>query len=302
MNNRLNESFVWCRQLTRQTAGNFGYAFHTLPRDRYLAMCALYAYMRVTDDLADDERLDLPDRRRQLENWRTDVKNSLAGHPPSHPALPALADIVNRYAIPADSLLTVIDGVEFDLSPRTIATFDELSSYCHQVAGVVGVCCLHIWGYREPRALVLADRCGRALQLTNILRDLAEDARQGRFYIPEQDFIECGYTREELAAGREGPGFQLLMERMSSRALADYDAAEELFVVVDQPGRPILRAMIDIYWELFLKLRATHFSLSQGRVRLSKARKCWLATRAWLRPVRREIAAPLAKTSAFAVR
>jgi len=281
----LDDSWRWCRRLTRRTAGNFGYSFLTLPRPQYDAMCALYAYMRVTDDLADDTSQPLSDRQASLKNWRREVLAALNGQIGGHPALPALAAITTQFGIPHNALTAVLDGMEFDLSPTPIHTFDDLSQYCYLVAGAVGICCIHIWGFKDPAALPLAIRCGRALQLTNILRDLAEDAAQDRFYLPANDLQQCGYSVADLKAGRSNQAFYELTALMAARTREDYRAAEGLFPLLNPAGRPILRIMLDIYGEIFDKLEQSGFNLSQGRVRLSRWRKLWLVGNGWWRPV-----------------
>src|SRR4051812_26269549 len=194
----LRSSYRFCCDLSRREARNFYYSFLLLPADRRRSMCALYAFLRHTDDLA-DEPGPADTKRSALDSWRLDLDRSLAGHPDSWPGLPALADTVRRHAIPPKHLNDVIDGCLMDLEPRPYATFDDLYAYCYRVASAVGLSCLHIWGYRSEsgRAEQLAEACGIALQLTNILRDVREDARSGRIYLPREDLDRFGVDPEE---------------------------------------------------------------------------------------------------------
>ena len=172
-------------------------------------MCALYAFLRHTDDLA-DEAGSAEWKTAAINSWRLDFAAALAGQKCHWPGLPAVADMIARHRIPADLLHEVIDGVSMDVEPRRYATFAELSEYCYRVASVVGVCCLHIWGYRseEGRAEKLAEKCGIALQLTNIIRDVRVDACNGRIYLPTEDLVRFGVASEDLIATGP-PGEQL---------------------------------------------------------------------------------------------
>jgi phytoene synthase len=291
----LVESYAYCRKLTKRTAHNFRFSFLTLPRDRYDAMCALYAFMRITDDLADDEAVPLAQREEQLLEWRVAVTEALNGalpsHPkiPSHPALPALADIVARHRIPTAYLFDVITGVSRDLHPRPIATFEELADYCYHVAGAVGLCCIHIWGYRDPEAVPLAIDCGLALQLTNILRDVAEDSRAGRCYLPTEDLQRFGYSSDDLAAGVQDRRFRDLMRFEVDRAREYYRRAQGLFPLLEPGGRPILRVMLDLYGGLLNELERRDFAVFHERVRLPRWKKLWLVGRALCWPVPRSM-------------
>jgi phytoene synthase len=169
--------------LARRTAGNFYFSFLTLPGPLFRDMCALYAFMRISDDLGDDESVSIDRRRELLAAWRQSLGRALDGDPRDHPALPALADAVGRHSVPREHLFAVLDGVAMDLKPAGFETFEELSKYCYHVAGAVGLCCIHVWGFHDDRAIPAAIDCGLAFQLTNILRDLGEDARAGRVYL-----------------------------------------------------------------------------------------------------------------------
>lgn len=279
----LAECDIYCRELTRREAGNFYFSFLTLPADRFRAMCALYAFMRVTDDLGDDERIPLGERAILLGRWRECLEHVLSGGEETHPVLIALADVVRHYRIPAEYLFAVIDGVQRDLSPVRIATFAELSDYCYHVAGAVGLCCIHIWGFHDQRAIPAAIDCGLALQLTNILRDLAEDADRGRVYLPREDLERFGYSLADLQAHRRDDRFRALMAFEAERARQHYARARALFEYLDPPGRPILDAMLRIYGGLLRQLERCGYDVFSRRVRLPRWRKLWIAATSVLR-------------------
>jgi len=296
----LDESYQYCRTLTRRTAHNFRFSFLTLPRQQRRAMHALYAFNRITDDFGDNESASLELRRAQLAAWRESVRMALAagridvtaGQPPKtaevgtlidHPALPAIVDMVSRHRIPHEYLFAVIDGVEMDLHPFDVARFVDLERYCYHVAGAVGLCCIHVWGFHDERAVSLAIDCGLALQLTNILRDVAEDADLGRIYLPREDLDRFAYSPEELRRHLRDDRFMSLMQFEVERAKTYYARAEQLFQYLDSPGRPILRAMLDIYGGLLREIERRKYDVFSQRVSLAKWKKLWFAGRAVLR-------------------
>lgn len=274
----LDESFAWCRSLTRRTAGNFYYAFRTLPARRLRDTCALYAFMRIADDIGDDEGPSTDERRDRLADWRRSMHAAIAGiGGEDHPCLPALADVVRRYRIPVRYLDDVVTGIESDLDFRPFATFDELREYCYHVAGAVGVACIHVWGMRRERAIDAAIDCGLAFQLTNVVRDVGEDARAGRVYLPTEDLERFGITADDLRAGVHDDRFRALMQFETDRAKAYYERAERLFEDMEPRGRPILSAMIRVYRGLLEEIERRDFAVLQERVRLSRARKLWIS-------------------------
>lgn len=275
----LAESYAYCRQLTRRTAGNFGYAFWALPVDERRAMDALYAFLRLTDDIGDEPGSDLSTRQGRLEAWRGSLAAVLAGEASDHPVWPAVADIVRRYEIPAEYLTTVIDGVAMDLVPRRFETFGELSEYCYRVAGAVGLCCIRIWGCRDERAERLAVDCGTAFQLTNILRDLGEDAARGRVYLPVEDLRRFGYAMEDLASHRTTREFRNLMAFETERAWSFYRTAEKLLDYLSPAGCKVLRIMREIYGGLLREIERRDFDVFSQRVRLPTWRKLWITGR-----------------------
>ena len=270
----LRGSYDFCVALSRREAGNFYYSFLALPKARRRSMCSLYAFLRQTDDLADAPG-PAEAKARDLEAWRHALDDALAGRADAWPGLPALADTVHRHAIPARYLHEVIDGVEMDLDPRPFATPDDLAVYCHRVASVVGLSCLHIWGFRDDdgRAAHLADCCGQALQLTNIIRDVREDARLGRVYLPREDLRRFGVDPAELAAPSPTTRVRDLLEFQAARASDYYRKAAPLVGLVDPVGRPVLLAMVGIYRALLDEIIRRDYDVFRSRVSLPAWRK-----------------------------
>lgn len=278
----LDASFDYCRRLAKRAAKNFYYSFLTLPADVRRDTCALYAYMRVCDDLGDDPAVPPNQRREQLGHWREEVRAALRGDPTDHPALPALADVVSRRAVPHGPLLDVIAGVETDLAPVRYDTFEALEDYCYRVAGTVGVCCIHVWGFTGEDAVERAIDCGIAFQLTNILRDIGEDARMGRVYLPREDLDRFGYSESDLAAGVIDDRFRRLTAFEIERARAYYRRAEPLSSLVSPAGRPVLAAMRRIYGGLLDEIERRNYDVFSRRVALPRWRKLAIAAAAVL--------------------
>jgi phytoene synthase len=293
----LEDSYRLACRLTRRTARNFWFSFLTLPHDLRRDMCVLYAYMRQTDDLGDDESISIAVRRSLLDEWRHTVREKLAARPEQmarEPVadgriqgtaiLPALADVVGRHAIPTQSLFDVIDGVRGDLEPRRFTTFGELEAYCHLVAGAVGICCIHIWGFDREQADALrkAVDVGTAFQLTNILRDLGEDLERGRLYLPTDDLNRFGLTEDSLRASRGTAPFQELMAFEAQRAWQYYDRGRELSSALTRRGRSILGAMYDLYGGLLRKIESNGYDVFSRRVRLSLPRKLLIVGKSML--------------------
>jgi len=290
----VESSYAHCRQLTRRTASNFYYSFLVLPRGKRRAMCALYAFARMTDDLGDNA-LPVAERREALAGWRNSLEQALAGEFDA-PIFPALADTVARYRLPPEHLRSVIDGVEMDLAHQGFETFDELSEYCCKVASAVGLCCIHIWGFTGPEALEPARKCGIAFQLTNILRDLKEDAALGRIYLPREDLRRFGYSADDLRHGQGGERFQQLMRFEIERAERLYQDAAQLPRWLGPDGKTIFGAMSGIYRGLLDEIKRLDGDVFSHRARLSAWRKLRIAGR-WLlvRPL-----SPLAESAAGA--
>lgn len=269
----LEASFDYCRRLAKRTAKNFYFSFLALPRDVRRDMCALYAYMRVCDDLGDDGVMTAEQRRAALRDWRGAVGDALRSGQSDHPVLPALADVVARRGVPHGPLLDVIDGVEMDLDPVRYETFEALSDYCYHVAGAVGLCCIHVWGFKGDEAEERAIDCGLAFQLTNILRDLGEDARMGRVYLPQEDLGRFGYTEGDLVAGVVDDRFRRLMAFEVARARDYYRRAEALTPLVSATGRPVLAVMRRIYGGLLDEIERRDYDVFRRRVTLPRWKK-----------------------------
>lgn len=276
------ESYVHCQMLARKTAGNFYYSFLTLPREQFRAMCVLYAFMRVTDDLGDSDEPQLV-RARDLGRWREKLLLALARTEFEHPVLPALADVVQRYGVPREYLEAVITGVEMDLGPVAFETFDQLRHYCYHVAGAVGLACIHLWGFHDPRAFEAAVDCGTAFQLTNILRDLQEDISRDRLYLPREDFERFNCDVREISGQSRSEAFQRLMQFEVSRAREYYARAETLYDYLDPAGKPILETMIRIYRGILDEIERCGYDVFTRRVRLSRLRKVFIAGSAIVR-------------------
>lgn len=275
MTSTLARSYRVCETIARREAANFYPAFCLLPRAQRLAMCALYAFFRIADDLGDNE--DTTDRKRiQLQAWRSGLEEALLGHP-THAIHPALVDTIVRFRIPVQYLHDVIDGVEMDLEPCSYQTFQELRLYCYRVASAVGLACIHVWGFRDERAKVYAEEAGIAFQLTNILRDLKEDAARDRIYLPQEDLIHFGYEPAQLAQGQINERFKDLMRFEVERARGFYRTAWPLTRLLAPAGRSVFLVMARTYRALLDAIERRQYDVFSSRVRLSPWKKALLA-------------------------
>jgi phytoene synthase len=276
----LELSYGHCRAVARKRAKNFYYAFRLLPRAQRDAMCAVYAFMRYCDDLSDEPGA----TKEPLDRWRAALEHALEGRFDGHPTLPAFHDTVVRYRIPSRYFHEMIDGVSSDLKPRRIGDFEELYRYCYQVASVVGLTTIHIFGFDSPEALPLAEKCGVAFQLTNILRDVREDACRGRIYLPQTDLARFGVDPADLDAGRRTPEFIELMRFEAGRARDYYRESQPLLGMVHARSRPSLWALIEIYSRLLKAIEASDYDVLSRRIALSAMEKSWIVVQAMLRP------------------
>lgn len=274
----LPASYARCEQIARREAGNFYHGFRVLPRPQRLAMCALYAFMRIADDLSDDAGA-IEEKTARLADWRQRLHRAMAGEY-THSIHAGLHDTVYRYAIPVQYLDDVIDGVEMDLVHSTYATFSDLRLYCYRVASAVGLACIHVWGFTSPEALGYAENAGLAFQLTNILRDLAEDAARGRVYLPQEDLQRFGYTEEKLSRKVQDESFHRLMRFEVDRARGLYEAAWPLVPLLSPAGRAIFLTMAGTYRGLLEAIEKRHYDVFSERVRLSNWRKLMLTMQA----------------------
>jgi 15-cis-phytoene synthase len=272
-------------RLTRKSRSNFYYAFLTLPRRRRDALYAVYAFCRTVDDIADlgdDRGVDRAAQRNQLERWRRDVAHCYEpGGRPEHPIAAGLARAVSEFAIPREALLAIIDGVEMDLDQVRYETAEDLYPYCYRVASAVGLCCIEIFGYTDPRAREYAVKLGTALQLTNIMRDVGADARAGRVYLPQEDLRTFGVTTDDLRAGRYTDEFVSLMRHQAARARQFYQAAQEAFPEEDARSLVAAEIMGRIYRALLDEIESRGFRVFEERVTLPTGRKLAIALRCW---------------------
>lgn len=278
MTSSLDASYAYCKELSKRTAGNFYFSFLTLPTERFRAMCVLYAFMRITDDLGDDLSKSLEEREAELAHWRDSLTRAVEGAVDSHAVFPALHDVVARYRIPPQYLFDIVDGVRMDLNTVKFETFESLADYCYHVAGAVGLCCIHVWGFHGDRAIPAAVSCGRAFQLTNILRDLKEDAAMGRLYLPQEDLDRFGYTWQDLKQDCRDARFERLMQFEVARTRVFYAEARELFDCLEPAGRGIFEVMLKIYGGILDEIERRHYDVFSNRVQLSRWRKlCFTA-------------------------
>jgi len=267
--------------LTRRSRSNFYYAFLTLPRARRDALYAVYAFCRTVDDVADLGR-DPVAQRAELARWRADVARCFEpGPPPGHPIARQLAAAVRTYPIPRAALEAIVDGCEMDLARVRFETAEDLYPYCYRVASAVGLCCIEIFGYSDPRARDYAVKLGTALQLTNIVRDVGADARDGRVYLPQQDLRGFGVTEDDLVAGRYGERFVKLMEHQAARAREFYAAAAAAYPTADARSLIPAQIMGGIYRALLDEIEARRFAVLGERVTLPARRKVAIALRCW---------------------
>jgi len=274
----LEQSFAYCRRVAKTRARNFYYSFLLLSREQKDAMCAVYAFMRYADDISDEGDPPLAVRRQALDEWRAALARALSGDVGGDPILPAFRATVERYRIPHEYFFDLIEGVASDLEPQRYETFHELYRYCYRVASVVGLTVVHIYGFSDPRALELAEKCGIGFQLTNILRDIPEDAGMGRVYLPVEDLNRFHVTREQLMSGQAPPSELMAFEW--ERARSYYQMSAPLLGLVRPASRPALWAMMAIYYGILLRIKSQGFDVYQRRPRLTALQKTWIVIRA----------------------
>jgi phytoene synthase len=268
-----------CQRLARAMAGNFYYSFLVLPRAERRAMCALYTFFRLTDDLGDDDA-PLDNRRQALFRWRQTLNQALAGNPTPDRWWLALADVAARFHVSPELFHQLIDGVESDLVVKRYATFAELYHYCFQVASTVGLACLRIWGVADRRAELPGEWCGLAFQLTNILRDISEDYRRGRIYLPLDELSRFGVREEELGGSNGSSAFDRLMRFQIDRAHDYYGRSAALTAYLPPRARAVFRVMTDIYRGLLRRIERRPAAVLQRRISLSAAQKLLFVVRA----------------------
>lgn len=288
-----------CKGITRAAAKNFYYAFLVLPRRKREALCAVYAFMRLCDDITDDPRLSLPERRQKLETWLDSLHRAQQGHPTDDAILLALTDAQRRYSIPAGLLDELAHGTAMDVEHAeagaqttgapTITiqykTFEDLRLYCYRVASVVGLVCIHIFGYRDPAAEPLAETCGLAFQLTNIIRDVKEDASMGRIYLPEEDLAKFNLSASELLAAPDPARFRPVLELEADRARKFYLSGDALIPYIAEDSQPALWVLITIYRRLLEKIAEKQYDVFSAKVSLSTWEKLRILAKGFLRRI-----------------
>jgi len=278
MEDKLRLAYRRCRAETRRAAGNFYFAFITLPRGRRAAIYAVYSLFRRWDDIADSPGS--PDEKRQaLEEQREMILNLYGVQVDDDPVLLAVEDAIRRYEIPRRYFEDVLAGIELDLRKRRYRTFEELREYCYGVASAVGLISLEIFGYRDPAAREYAIELGIAMQLTNILRDIKEDLERGRIYLPQEELERFGYSEEELRRGIVNGGFRALMEFEVARARRYFARGRKLLGYLPLRSRPCPAVLAGLYRHILNKIEARDYDVFNGKISLTSREK--LATLLW---------------------
>jgi len=294
----LAASYAECHRIARAAHSNFYYAFLLLPKPKRDALAALYAFMRCVDDVADEDA-DVSAKQRGLAKWRGALDQAITGQeqlfdgtaamtspvealPGAAEVLPALVDTVERFKMPPRYLHDLISGAEMDLTVHSYPTFDRLKEYCYRVAGTVGLTCTHVFGFRDPRALDLAEKLGFAFQLTNIIRDVREDYAAGRVYLPEEDLARYGVSPEDFGRTEATLGMRELLRFEADRAWQSYEDGAALFGLIDPESRAALWLLAHTYSALLARIEALDFAVFGERIRLSRAEKMIFTAKARL--------------------
>ena len=289
-------SYEQCHRIARASHSSFYPAFFLLPKAKRDGIVALYAFMRLIDDVS-DEGGTLAGRQRGLARWRATLDEAITGNSQAfdgnavkllpedylkgeREVLPALVDTIERYKMPPRYLHDLISGAEMDLTIQTYASFERLREYCYRVAGTVGLTCTHIFGFDDPRALELAEKLGLAFQLTNIIRDVKEDVSLGRVYLPEEDLVHFGISKDDLERGETSLGVRELLRFEAERAWKFYEEGAELFELIEEDSQATLWLLVHTYSSLLARIEAVEFAVFNGRVGLTKAEKVKLVAKA----------------------
>jgi 15-cis-phytoene synthase len=266
----------YCRKLTEKSKSNFYYAFLFLPQERREALEAVYAYCRLVDDVVDEEA-PVEQKLAGIEEWRRQLDAVYGDAETKHPVVLKLKEAVRRFPIRREDMEAVIDGCAMDITKNRYETWDELRTYCYRVASAVGLMCIEIFGYCTPRAREYAVDLGIALQLTNILRDVAEDARRGRVYLPAEDLKTFGVTEADLLDGKRSNGYARLMQFQGQRARSHYLRARAAIGRAERRQLVVAEIMGDIYYALLEQLERTGFDVWNGRTQVTRTRKMAIA-------------------------
>lgn len=270
----------YCQSKAAQSGSSFYYSFLFLPPEQRQAITALYAFCREVDDIA-DECSDVALARIKLAWWRSEIVN-LYEASPQHPVTRALAATNERFLLPQEKLHEIIDGMEMDLTRDRYSDFASLAVYCRKVAGVVGELSARIFGYSDPRTLEYANDLGIAFQLTNIIRDVGEDARRGRIYIPIDEMSRHDVSATDILNRRATPQFRQLIEYQTSRARDFYRRAFASLPAADRKPQRAGLVMAAIYRALLNEIEADGYRVLTQRVSLTPVRKLWIAWKTWV--------------------
>jgi phytoene synthase len=287
-----------CKGITRSSAKNFYYGFLVLPRRKREALCAVYAFMRRCDDITDDPSLSFAERRQKLDTWLDALHRAQQGQPTDDAILLALTDAQRRFIIPAGLLDELAHGTAMDIEESTDAqsastpgltvryqTFEDLRLYCYRVASVVGLVCIHVFGYRDPAAEPLAENCGLAFQLTNIIRDVKEDASLGRVYFPQEDLTKLNLSPQEFLGAPDAGRFRALLALEADRAREYYKCGDELISYISEDSQPALWVLVNIYRSLLEKIAARQYDVFTAKVSLSTWEKLRILAKGFLRRI-----------------
>jgi phytoene synthase len=293
---QLSHAYAVCRGIARRAAKNFYYGFLALPSEKRNALCAVYAFMRHADDISDDSALEIPEKKQRLNQWLDAARQVFAGRATDDPVLMALADAQKRFSIPIELFEKLVYGTSLDLeippasaeAPAILCTtFEDLKQYCYYVASVVGLVCIHIFGYEDKKAEILAEDCGLAFQLTNIIRDVQEDAAMGRIYIPEIDLGLVGlnaanFSSAALADPAAAQQIRPALEYEADRARKFYESGKWLMELVHEDSRGALWVLVEIYSRLLKKIVERNYDVFTERVALSTWEKLRVLARGFV--------------------
>jgi phytoene synthase len=271
----------YCQTRAAQSGSSFYYSFVFLPPERRRAITALYAFCREVDDVVDNVG-DPGIARAKLAWWRSEIGQMFAGAS-SHKVTQALQPALSRYALPLEHFLAIIDGMQMDLDQTRYLDYESLHLYCHRAAGVVGLLAASIFGYTNARTLDYASSLGLALQLTNIIRDVGEDARRGRIYLPQTDLQQFGVSSASILRAEYTSGFEALMKFQIDRARSQYDLALAALPTEDRRNQRPGLIMAAIYETLLDEIEKEHGRVLHQRIALTPVRKLWIAWKAWVR-------------------
>ncbi|HET9165487.1 MAG TPA: phytoene/squalene synthase family protein [Candidatus Angelobacter sp.] len=296
MSDQLSHAYAVCRGISRRAAKNFYYGFMVLPSEKRNALSAVYAFMRHADDISDEPGIDPQLKRQKLAEWLESAKAIFAGKATDDPVLMALGDAQKKFKIPPELFEKLVYGTSLDLdippasaeAPAILCeTFEDLKQYCYYVASVVGLVCIKIFGYQDTKAEFLAEDCGLAFQLTNIIRDIKEDASMGRIYIPAEDLVRSNLTAANFASGvlqdpAQTQQLRPALEYEAERARKYYESAKWLMELIDEDSRAALWVLVEIYSRLLQKITDRNYDVLTERVRLTLWEKLKVLSRAFL--------------------